>query len=117
MKKISNGISYQLEGMLVLFNPELKQPVLLKMDGKCFLPVFSTKEKLEKASEWVDIGFASHNVIVSYSDFKKSVMDIKKTINVHVIVDPYITENKTIKFNLIPLDDEEKSYLGEDHES
>jgi hypothetical protein len=118
MKKVSNeGKSHQLEGMFIPFNPDAKQPVLLKMDGKFFLPVFSTREKLEKASEWVDIGFASHNVIVSYEEFKKTVFKMKQEVTLHVIVDPYVTEEKNIRFHLIVLDEEEKSYLGEDHGS
>lgn len=114
MKKLPiEGMPYQLEGMFVPFNPELNKPILLKMDGKLFLPVFSTKEKLEEAAKWVDIGFASHNVIVDYQDFKRAVFAIKKEFTVHVIVDPYKTETGSVRFNLIPLDDEEKKLIGE----
>lgn len=112
MRKISNeGDTYCLKGMLVPFNNKIKQPVLIRIDSKLFLPIFSTKEKFDEVAKWACFEFASYSFIDSVEDFADAVLKIKQEIAVHVIADPFITEEKNIRFNLIPFDEEEKQLI------
>ena len=112
MNRISDEIKkFMLQGAFMPFNPLSNKPVFLEFNGQFVLPVFSTKEKFDEAAKWAGFTFATCSVIIDPEDFKNSVLAYKNKFNFHVAADPYITEEGNTRFQLIPFDEEEKSYL------
>jgi len=116
MKKVSDKIiRYSIRGMLMAFNPMSNSPVFLEIDGKFLLPIFSTKDKFDEAAKWGGFTFAKYNIIVDPEEFRNSVLQYKKKFLFHVVADPCLTNEGNTQFQLIPFDDEEASYLKENH--
>ena len=116
MKKVSDkNIKLALDGMLVPINPVNGIPILLYLqEGKMLLPLFTDKEKYSKAAVWGNFIGAKCQMVEQQLEFLNSIIEFKKQISFHVVVDPYITPEGNTRFQLLALDEEEKSYLKED---
>ena len=106
------NIRYNLAGMFLPINPANNKPVFLTICGKFLLPIFTTEDKLKVAAEWGNFTFAIPKSILDPVDFTNSVLNFKKNLAFHVVVDPYINEKGNTEFQMIPFDEEERK-LGE----
>jgi hypothetical protein len=87
------------EGYLLPWNKETENPCLIDLEGVTFVPVFSTKKKLD---EHLAITDYKHEVSIKRIDdtdeFLESVLPYYR-----VMLDPWVTEYSTTRFTELRL--------------
>ncbi len=89
----------KIEGMLMAFCQEM--PVLLRLEDKLYLPLFTEIDKFNNAVKWAGIKFSKIKKITDVEEFKTCVNNYKKFSDFSLIVDPYINDSGNTVFNLI----------------
>jgi hypothetical protein len=108
MKRVSDKINqHKIEGRLIPYLDN--KPMLLELNGKFLMPLFSSKEKYDEAAKWTDFSSAQLKVINDSGQFIRSVQAAKSKIKFHVVVDPYVTPEGNTRFDLIPFEEGEEN--------
>lgn len=84
-----------LEGMLMPLSGNI--PILLKLDGKVYLPLFSDLDKLTNYIKYLP----QIKKIVNIDEFMSDISRYKAMIDFSLIVDPYVNEKGNTVFNLV----------------
>jgi hypothetical protein len=98
-------MKYNLQGMLIPFNPFTNKPIFLEASGQYLLPIFSTQEQYDAASKWAGFEFAKQKPISDPQDFINSVVTTQKEFKFLVAADPYINSDGNTTFELIKLEE------------
>lgn len=104
--KPPQGYSFDyLTGKLFPWNKSTEQPVLINMPGSpyFYLPLFSSKEKLEGMLAAGRIPFDSIKHIDDGREFLTSLTESPGWTETKVILDPYFLENGRVRFTELML--------------
>jgi len=105
-------IRSDLTGAWFPVNPTTQQLVAISCNDGILIPLFSTKEKYDKAAKWGGFQYAYCQEVLDHKKLFDSLMEAKTRFSFHLILDPELVDGR-LRFNLVPLDESDLKVVKE----